>query len=455
MAKRSESTKATPPQDSGKGKPEPKSAKPLRQYRSRAEREAEIQRYVIIGTVIAVAVAAVILVGAVLFDQLIVPNQAVASINGQNISVRDFQKRVRMERALINFRINNAASFMLSFGMDPNTIFQQLQQDPQMGAWLNEMQVADQLGNRVLTDMIEDQVVRNEAASRGITVSPEEIQKEIQNFFGYTPAEPAAESTAEATATVEPTATPTPYVSPTPAPTATPTPEATAEATAGSDATITPTPFPSTTPMPTLNPTERAENFTNVVNDTFANFRTQTSLSDADLNAYFELQALRKKVRDAVAADVGGNTAVVDARHILVATEEEANDILDALNNGESFADLARAVSTDTGSGANGGELGEAPVTNYVTEFADAIRDAEIGAFIGPVKTQFGYHIIQVRSRSERPMDENELERAKDDAFKKYLEDAITNAGDKIQRFSTWTDNVPTSPALDLSVLAQ
>ena len=50
-------------------------------------------------------------------------------------------------------------------------------------------------------------------------------------------------------------------------------------------------------------------------------------------------------------------------------TEEEANDIINALNAGESFAELAKSVSTDTGSGAKGGELGWQPATTYVKEF--------------------------------------------------------------------------------------
>ncbi|MBI1282317.1 MAG: hypothetical protein GC179_29595 [Anaerolineaceae bacterium] len=169
-------------------------------------------------------------------------------------------------------------------------------------------------------------------------------------------------------------------------------------------------------------------------------------MSDADITSYFELQALRLKLQDAVATDITTKGTFVDSRHILVATEEEANDVISALNAGGSFSDLAKAVSTDTGSGANGGELGWSPVTNYVKEFQDAVKTGEIGAILGPIKSQFGYHVIQVRAREERELTQDQIDNAKSSAFTNWLKDYKESKKAVTTTNSIWANYVPTDP---------
>ncbi len=86
------------------------------------------------------------------------------------------------------------------------------------------------------------------------------------------------------------------------------------------------------------------------------------------------------------------------ARHILVETEDEANEILAELEADGDFGEIAKERSLDPGSGANGGELGCADPANYVPEFKAAIEEAEVGVVVGPVTTQFGAHLIIVDS---------------------------------------------------------
>ncbi|MDH3307998.1 MAG: peptidylprolyl isomerase [Acidimicrobiia bacterium] len=92
--------------------------------------------------------------------------------------------------------------------------------------------------------------------------------------------------------------------------------------------------------------------------------------------------------------------AQVCARHILVATVEEAAAVTERLDGGEEFGDLAVELSVDTGSGANGGELGCSAPAAYVPEFAIATLDAPIGEPYGPVQSEFGQHIIIVDERT-------------------------------------------------------
>ncbi|GAB3265076.1 peptidylprolyl isomerase [Chitinimonas naiadis] len=85
------------------------------------------------------------------------------------------------------------------------------------------------------------------------------------------------------------------------------------------------------------------------------------------------------------------------ARHILVETEKEANDIIAALKKGKKFEDLAKEKSKDPGSKVNGGDLGWAAPTNFVKEFGDAMTKLNKGQVTAaPVKTQFGFHIIKL-----------------------------------------------------------
>lgn len=82
-----------------------------------------------------------------------------------------------------------------------------------------------------------------------------------------------------------------------------------------------------------------------------------------------------------------------NASHILVETEEEAAAIVEELNGGADFAEVARAKSTGP-SGPNGGQLGWFGAGMMVPEFQAAVEQLEVGAISGPVQTQFGWHVI-------------------------------------------------------------
>jgi peptidyl-prolyl cis-trans isomerase C len=97
------------------------------------------------------------------------------------------------------------------------------------------------------------------------------------------------------------------------------------------------------------------------------------------------------------------------ARHILVATEAEAKDVETQLAAGAKFEDLAKAKSTDTGSAANGGDLGFFGHGQMVKAFEDAAFALPIGQVSQPVQSQYGWHIIRVdekRKTQPTPMDQ-------------------------------------------------
>jgi peptidyl-prolyl cis-trans isomerase C len=86
------------------------------------------------------------------------------------------------------------------------------------------------------------------------------------------------------------------------------------------------------------------------------------------------------------------------ARHILVATEEECITLKNKIEAGENFVDIARQHSKCP-SGRKGGDLGEFFPGQMVKEFDEVVFSGEVGKVLGPVKTQFGYHLIEITGR--------------------------------------------------------
>ena len=85
------------------------------------------------------------------------------------------------------------------------------------------------------------------------------------------------------------------------------------------------------------------------------------------------------------------------AQHILVPSEKEAQDIIAQLKKGAKFSELAKKYSKDTGSAANGGDLGWSTPNNYVPPFAKALEALKPGQYTQtPVQSQFGWHVIKL-----------------------------------------------------------
>ncbi len=88
------------------------------------------------------------------------------------------------------------------------------------------------------------------------------------------------------------------------------------------------------------------------------------------------------------------------ARHILVNTEEECEDLKQQIEAGADFAEMAKQHSTCP-SGRKGGELGEFGPGQMVKEFDDVVFSGDLNTVHGPVKTQFGYHLLEITSRED------------------------------------------------------
>ncbi|MDP8958852.1 MAG: peptidylprolyl isomerase [Actinomycetota bacterium] len=176
-------------------------------------------------------------------------------------------------------------------------------------------------------------------------------------------------------------------------------------------------------------------------------------------------QALRQAVDEQLAADQEEPTeeelrasyeealadlTTVCARHILVETEEEAQQAKARLEDGEDFAEVADEVSLDEAS--EGGELPCTSAATYAPEFAQAVLEAPIGELVGPVRTQFGWHVIEVSSRDTPVFEDVRQQLAQQlsqqragEAFQEFFLQALGEAEVEIEeRYGTWsTDPVP------------
>lgn len=365
-------------------------------------------------------------------------NRPVAKVGDAEILVKDFEPRVRLQRQQLLSQYNLYSQYQ-QFGMDVSAQLQQIQ---------SSLDAPVTVGQTVLDQMINEELIRQEAAKRGITVDETELNDAVQAAFNYFP-----------DGTPVPSATPTQVTLPdvpaeaftivtqTPLPTATLEPTATPESAPTATATPvlpTPTVGPTSTPEPTATP-YTLEGFQSDLEN--SNQRMVKLGFDEDVfRKFFEAQLLETKLREAISADIATTQTQVWARHILVADEQAAKDIIVRLQAGEDFATLAKELSTDTGSGLNGGDLGWFGTGAMVPEFETAAFALKNPGDITtePVQSDFGYHIIQLIAKQERPLTADQYETAKQKAFADWLTAAKEEYG--VETFDIWQTRVPSEP---------
>ena len=398
-----------------KRKPEEKREETRKQTTHR-RRDAEANRKVLIG-LIAVGAVLLLIIGAGLIQELLVkPGQPIATVNNARVTTNEYQKLVKYAW---------------------------------YDSYLQGQQLTDPQGSsvQVLDDAIDTELLREQAKQRNIVVTEDEINEAIEKRFGYL------------------------RVQPTPVPTATPDPSA------------TPSTEPTPTPIPTATPVT-LEAYQTAYKNYLERLNLATGLSEKDDRANIEASLLRQKLYEAIAKDVTTTAEQVRMRHILIAirtpeptpqpTAEATADpnatpaptatptlgprdeaqalalaisIREKLAAGEDFASLAVQYSDDPGSKQEGGELGWfSKGQGLVQPFEDAAFKLEAGQISDPVKTDFGYHIIQVEERDPaRELDVYSAAQKKYQAYQDWLT-GLRNAA-KIEK--KWTlDKVPPTPAV-------
>jgi foldase protein PrsA len=171
-----------------------------------------------------------------------------------------------------------------------------------------------------------------------------------------------------------------------------------------------------------------------------------TKFTEADLRRVFEYGLYRKKLEADITKDLSPVQDQVWARHILVGDEETALKVIERYNAGENWAALAAEYSTDASNKDNGGDLGWFGPGSMVAEFDTAAFATPVGSISAPVKTTFGWHVIQVVAHEAKALTEEQLVALKDKTFQTWLTEAKTAA--TITKTDYWQSVVPSEPSI-------
>jgi peptidyl-prolyl cis-trans isomerase D len=398
-----------------------------RKHLARAEREARQKRWLLIG-VVAVFVIVVGLVGYGYLDERVFKlQQPVATVKNTPITTGDFQKRVRFTRAQITSQINQLEAQRAQFASDPQLSYFTQQIDQRLSSLQQQLATPSLLGGQVLDAMVEEELIRQEATTRGVTVSAQEVQTTIEQSFDFY--------------RVPPTATPTRLPTATPASSPTPQPTATVSI------TPTATPAPTWTPEPTATPvTEQA--FT----AEFSSYMSQLAQTDITENDYRELvrvSLLRTKLQEVLGKDVPTSTEQIQFRYVFFETMEGAQAAEAQLKSGLSYDDLYARVQAGQVLSATGSLQPWTPTDEIADTFGPEIEQALLSLAISQtsqiVTDTYGlsYTILQQAGREVQPLTPTQVQDRQQKAFQAWLDSQRT--GPDVNLFNNrYLDRLPT-----------
>ena len=391
--------------------------------------------------------------------------QPVAKVGNAEITTREFQAQVRLQRSNMLNTYQQYSQFGQMFGMDFSSQLQQIQ---------SQLDDTQGLGQTVLDQMINNELILQEAAKRGITVSDAQLESEIQGGYNYYPSgsptptitptevtEPTLSSdvlkyvTATATQTPTPAGTSTPGETPTATvvlgPTSTgtlqpsSTPTATETLTPTAAATATETPGPTATASPTNTP-YTLQGFQQQYQKSLTQL-DKMGLTEAQYRELYKVNMLRDQLYAIVTANVPHDQQQAWAREIVVADEATAKKVIDRLNNGEDFGKVAAEVSQDTASATQGGDLGWFAKGAKDAAIDQAAFSLPIGQISQPIQiSNSHYAILQVIARQDHVLTADEYKTATDTAFNDFLTKLRDTYG--VTTYDYWKDRVPTEPSL-------
>jgi parvulin-like peptidyl-prolyl isomerase len=317
---------------------------------SRYERDSTLERLLVLAVGVSLLAVVLLLVVPFLKRSVWDPSRTVAVVGDHRITRAEYDKRQKLD----DLGITNPAtigSAYAAYAQNPAGFRSQLEE--QFG---EESAAIGGVDPTSLQSMVNREVLVQAAPSVGVQVSDQEVEKKLDQYLA-TPEPPGAPGVPGA-----------PVATPTAGPVATP---AAAPAQAGAF-------------FETLGDTVR------IGRADYARLAVRPALVE---------ERYKEKV-------VPQATEQAHVRHILVRTEAEARKVLADLRGGARFEVLARERSIDEGTKLKGGDLGWSPRETYVEEFAQAaFALRQPGQLSPPVKSNFGYHIIQLIQRADnRPL---------------------------------------------------
>jgi peptidyl-prolyl cis-trans isomerase C len=415
---------------SGRSRPVPVHPPTPKRRVPRREIQARRQRMVRWGVAAAGLLALTVLAGGLLYEYVVKPNQTLATVGSVSISRQDYWKSRAIDLYEQALQYQDFAQFV-----GPQQQGQYLALAQQSLAQLPTVWGSIDVDPASLEKMIDNQIYLQGMDDLGLEMTQDEIHTFALNRFAPPGApliapSPTATLTAERAAMATSTAVSlfaTPVASPVAATPMSGTPVAAtlslATPVAGTPG-ATPLAIAPTAPPATPNAVEARATaeagFTQFADQVFP----LAHLSQEDYERLVAAPALaRQKVGDALAASVGQSAPQARAAHILLPTREAAESARARVTEGGGdFATVARELSTDESTAANGGELGWFTREEMVAPFAEAAFAMELGSISEPVETEFGWHVIQVEERDpDRPLTDSQINRLQQAAEEPWL----------------------------------
>ncbi len=460
---------------------------PSRRTLSKKRREEQRQRLVIAFVGGAIGLVVLVLLVGVFRSQVWLPSRPIAQVGDMVLTRRDYWQQQRYSLAQ---QIAQNLQFQALFADNPQISAQFSGQTPALNQQIADIgDPAAPIDEQVVTSWQNARLTELGAADMDISVSDGQVNQTLAYELGqiFLPPPPltstealtgtvlpvppiTATETLTLTATLPPTAIPSPTMTPG-GPTVTPT--------------ITETPASTATPPPTPEVSVANEQLPQIISDLFERYTTEVELaglnprlSEEDfriaLDQQTRQQLYQQQVEEALVPEDDFTASEepdrVQARHILLQVDvpetapqaerdaafaarlAEAEDVVARLRDGADFAELAAEVSDDPGSRDTGGDVGffnrEGLADSggtYVPAFVEGAFALEGDAISEPVRSPFGWHIIQVTDR-EVSTREEQLSVARAEAYTAWLEEQREKF--VVQRFPEPTATVPVPTVL-------
>lgn len=470
-------------------KPQP--AQPLapgsRRTLSKKRREERRQRLVITTVGITIGLVVLALVLGVLYDQVWIPSRPLAQVNDTTLTRRDYWQE---QRYAYTQEIVQNLQLQALFADNPQLSGQFTGRNPTIDQQISTIRSTPE-NEQTITAWQDAQLAQQGAAEMEIQVSSDEVNQQLVQDLGgiflppppVTATETLTPTALTATEAITTTVAATAVVTPTQVPTATLTPTVTP-----GGPTLTPapteTPAPTDTAPPTPEPGVASEQAPQIIEGIYNQYTTEIELAgqepqltpedfQAALQQQYQRQVYTRKVQEQLVPEASFEPTSepdrIQARQILLqvdvpedASEEqrdqafaerqaEAAELVAQLRNGADFAELAAENSDDPGSKDAGGDLGyfdqDGVADNGATYPPEVVQVAlalEGDAISDPIRTQFGWHILQVTDR-QVPSEAEQLRTARTEAFNTWLEQLRAEA--EVKRFPEPTATVPVPTA--------
>ncbi len=381
---------------------------------SRYQRERRIRKTVVIGVLAVTVLVSLLIVAFVIQEYVVNPGRAVATVGGQPITVSQVQSRMRIELAQATFNYSQviqqiqAAQQQNAEGSNDFLIQFYQQQLQQIASSIDTAQIA----NAALDSLIEDQLIRQEAQRRGIVVSPEEVQEEIERQNGFY----------RATLTPFPTYTPAP----------TPTPSPTPTDTAGLTETAVITPVEAPTLAPPAQPTSISQADLDQIRQRGREFYVSMGYPESEFERVYESSLIAQRLQEAIGSEVPTRTMHYQFSYIRFNTVESATEGLQQLTSGAMTFDMLISQTnaiTQPAVVGSGGVRDWHSATAVEQEFGVDVLSALDTATLNqpsPIVTSSlgGAYLLLPTGREIRDRTEDELRTAQQQAYNDWLRNA-------------------------------